>query len=209
MQYEFGQFAHFSMDQTLEKQDFNLDRWIGRREAFGLIAGRCSAAEVESLRRIRDERLYRGKTRTWDAFCAQHLGVSRRNVERSIRCLEEFGPAFFHLSQLAHIRPEEYRAIAPHITAEGVRLDGTEIALLPENSGRVSAAVAELLRRKRTAPEKSEPAAPAFAAILKRCEAAAEALETLETVEPQERLKLATLLWRIRDKAANLRVPIL
>ena len=79
--------------------------------------------------------------KTPDEFCAQHLGVSRRNVERSIRHLEEFGPAFFHVSQLAHISAQEYRAIAGHVTAVGVRLDGTEIALLPENSERVAGAV--------------------------------------------------------------------
>ena len=28
---------------------------MGRREAFALMAGRCSAAEAESLRRVRDE----------------------------------------------------------------------------------------------------------------------------------------------------------
>lgn len=95
----------------IEKPDANLDRWLGRREAFALIAGRCSAAEVESLRRIRTERVYRRRARTWEEFCSQ-IGVSRRNVERSIRALEEFGPAFFHLAQLTHLKPEEYRVIA-------------------------------------------------------------------------------------------------
>ena len=52
------------MKNTIEKPDANLDRWLGRREAFGLIAGRCSAAEVESLRRIRTEKLYR--ERDWE-----------------------------------------------------------------------------------------------------------------------------------------------
>jgi hypothetical protein len=104
--------------------EVNLGRWLGRREAFGLIAGRCSAAAAESLRHIRDEKLYRGVSRNWDEFCSAYLGVSRRNVERNIRLLEEFGPAFFYVSQIAHIGPEEYRAIAEHVSNEGIRLDG-------------------------------------------------------------------------------------
>jgi|SRR5579864_5255514 len=198
------------MDNTLERQDSHLElgRWLGRREAFGLIAGHCSAAEVESLRRIRDEKLYRAKTRSWDEFCSQHLGVSRRNVERSIRYLEEFGPAFFHLSQLAHISPQEYRSIAAHVTAAGVRLDGNEIALLPENSERVTGAVAELLRRQKREPEKPAPA-PSFRAAWKRCQAAAESLDTLPALEPQQRLKMAAVLGRMREKAHALGVPLI
>src|SRR5512133_4183419 len=51
---------------------------------------------------------------------------------------------------------EEYRAIAPHVSADGVRVDGAVVALLPENSEQVSAAVAELLARER--PAKAKPA---------------------------------------------------
>src|SRR5437016_4828094 len=90
------------------------------------IEKRCSAVEAESPRRIRDEKLYRAKTRSWDESCSQHLGVSRRNVEQSIGYFEESGSAFFHVLQLAHIRPEEYRTIAPPVTAQGYAWTGTK-----------------------------------------------------------------------------------
>ena len=33
---------------AVEPAGFKLGQWLGRREAFGLIAGRCSAAEIET-----------------------------------------------------------------------------------------------------------------------------------------------------------------
>jgi hypothetical protein len=193
------------MKNPIEKPDANLDRWLGRREAFGLIAGRCSAAEVESLR-IHDEKLYRGRARTWEEFCSQ-IGVSRRNVERSIRDLEEFGPTFFHLAQLTHLKPEEYRAIAAHITEEGVHLEGEVIALLPENTDKVTAAVATLLGRSQQPLAK--PAISSFAAALKRCQAATQSLDKLAELDPKQKLQLAAALVDMREKAKALGVPLL
>ena len=147
-----------------------LGRWLGRREAFGLIAGRCSAAEAESLRHIRDEKLYLRVARNWDEFCSVYVGASRRNVERSIHYLDEFGPVFFEIRQIAHIGPEEYRAIAGHVYAEGIQLDGSMVALAPENSLEVAAAVAELLRRAQSESQPSRPPEPpGFVEVLKRC----------------------------------------
>jgi hypothetical protein len=194
------------MKNSIEKPDASLDRWLGRREAFGLIAGRCSAAEVESLRRIRDEKLYRARTRNWSEFCA-HLGVSRRNVERSIRQLEEFGPSYFHLAQLTHLKPEEYRAIAAHVTEQGVQYEGEVIAFLPENTGKVTAAVAKLLGREERPAAK--PKAKSFALALKRCAAAAQSLGRLPPLAPAQKLQLAALLMDMREKAKTLGVPLL
>jgi hypothetical protein len=194
------------MKNDIEKPDANLDRWLGRREAFGLIAGRCSAAEVESLRRIRNDRLYRGRARTWEEFCAQ-IGVSRRNVERSIRHLDEFGPAFFHLAQLTHIRPEEYRVIAAHVAEDGLHIEGAVIALQPENTPQITAAVARLLRPDRRPPAKA--AASSFAMALKRCEAASQSLDKLPVLEPVQKLQLAAVLLDMREKALALGVPML
>jgi hypothetical protein len=42
-----------------------LNRWMGRREAFGLVAGRCAAADIETLRQIREQKLY-----SWTKFPA-------------------------------------------------------------------------------------------------------------------------------------------
>src|SRR5262249_13199135 len=46
-----------------------LGNWMGRREAFGLMAGRCSAADAECLRRMRDDRSYRDLNCSWEDFC--------------------------------------------------------------------------------------------------------------------------------------------
>jgi len=202
------------MHDSLEKQlpaagqpaprDLELGQWLGRREAFGLIAGRCSAADVECLRRIRDEKMYRDRANNWDEFCTEHIGASRRKVDESIRHLEEFGPAFFHASQLTRITAEEFRAIAPDVSAAGVRLDGELIAFVPEQRRRVAAAIAELGRRSGA---KTPPPAPSFAYALKRCGAAARLLEAVSVkLNPLEELELAEMLWRIRNAAAALGV---
>jgi hypothetical protein len=179
----------------------DLGRWVGRREAFALIAGRCSAAEAESLRRIRNEKMYKRDYPSWEEFCAKRLGVSRRQIDRTLRLLDEFGPAYFHVAQMAHVTAEEYRAIAPHVSGEGVRLDGAVIALLPENSEQVSTAVAELLQREKPVKEK---APLSVAVVIKRCEALEEAVFRLDgSLEPAEALKLTTAISRLRRAAAE------
>jgi hypothetical protein len=185
-------------------RDLELGQWLGRREAFGLIAGRCSAADIECLRRIRDERMYLGQARNWDQFCTEQIGASRRKVDESIRHLEEFGPAFFHAAQLTRITAGEFRAIAPHVSAASVRLDGEVIAFVPEERRRVAAAIAELGRRSEA---KTPPPAPSFALALKRCGAAARLLEAVsEDLNPLEKLELTEMVWRIRNAVSALGV---
>ena len=70
--------------------------------------------------------------------CKTRLGVSRRPIERTLRLLDESGPAYFHVAQMAHVTPEEYRAIAPHVGPDGVRFDGAVLPLLPESSEQIS-----------------------------------------------------------------------
>src|SRR5690349_17800422 len=101
-----------------------IDRWLGRREAFAMLAGKCSAAQAESMRRVRDSKAYREKDWTWEECCVKGFGSSRRNVERTLRLLDEFGPAYFHVAQMAHVTAEEYRAIAANISTDGVRYEG-------------------------------------------------------------------------------------
>jgi hypothetical protein len=134
---------------------FDLGEWLGRRQAFGVIAGRCSAAEAECLRRIRDDKLYLARAADWGEFCGRYLTMSRRSADRLIGYLDEFGPAYFQLSQLTRIPPEVYRAIQPAITTEGIRIHDEVIALEPSNSERLANAVAELRPKRETAAERS------------------------------------------------------
>ena len=177
-----------------------LARWIGRREAFATAAGRCSAAEAESLRRLRDEKKYRELGMTWEEFCAKKLGVSRRQIDRTLRLLDDFGPEYFHVAQMAHVTAEEYRTIAPHVSSAGVWLGEKPIPLLPENSEQISAAVAELLQRERPVKEKAPLSA---GAVIKRCEALEEAVFSLDELEPAEAMQLTTAISRLRRAAAE------
>ena len=70
--------------------------------------------------------------------------MSRSEADRTIKLLEEFGPAYFELSQLMRVSPETYRAIAPHIENGVLHYNGEAIELNAQNSRRVAAAVAEM-----------------------------------------------------------------
>jgi hypothetical protein len=210
----FGHFAQNTVKNAVQEEysdqvsasgppppeEVVLGRWLGRREAFALVAGRCSAAEAESLRRIREQKLYRGVAGTWDKFCSAHVGASRRNVERTIRLLDEFGPEFFYISQIAHIGPEEYRAIARHVDSEGVHLDGAVLPLLPENGTEVAAAGSELLRRVQLQP--ADTGEPSFEPVLRRCQAAARMLAACTAdLNPLDKMELAEALVSLRQSA--------
>jgi hypothetical protein len=180
-----------------------LGQWMGRREAFGLMAGRCTAADIEILRRMRDEKMYAQMNCTWSEFCSRHLHVARRTVDREIGHLREFGPAFFAVRQLTHVAPKDYRSIAPYITEQGVNMDGKMVPLLPDNSEPLTAAVEQLLQRIESANPKA--AAMSFGAMLKRCRAAGRALRSFEERLDAEQIKaLATELVEIRNAGESL-----
>ena len=48
---------------------------------------------------------------TRDEFCKQHAGASRAHADEIIRRLEEFGAAYFRISEIIWISPQSYRAI--------------------------------------------------------------------------------------------------
>ena len=145
-------FENVEVPQQQEPQDvvrrvMEMGKFVGMREAFAQVAGRCAAADIECLRRLRDSRMYRNLDCTWAEFCSKHLHVSKRNVDRLIGYFEEFGAAYFTLSKLTHIAVSEYRQIAAAVSEDGVSIDGSVVALLPENSEKLAAAVAALLSR--------------------------------------------------------------
>jgi len=119
---------------------------LGQTQAFGMIAGRCTAAQALGLKRLREEKLYKSCALTWEDFCRGHLKISKPEADRTIRLFDEFGPDYFDLSALTRISPETYRAIAPAVKDGAIHFNGEAIPLKPENSRIVSAAVAELRR---------------------------------------------------------------
>ncbi len=132
---------------------------LGHHQAFGLIAGRCSAAQAASLRRLREEKKYRSCNLNWQEFCSRYLKISQTQADKIIRLWEEFGPSYFTVSQLTRISPETYRAIEPSVRDGAIHVDGEAIELIPENAHRVAAAVAGLrgsIKPKKPAPRQLE-----------------------------------------------------
>src|SRR5215468_10490764 len=88
---------------------------LGQNQSFGLVAGRCSAAQAEALLRLRESKCYHRLGKNWKEFCPQFLKMSSSQVDRIIRAWQEFGPAFFELQKLMSISPTVYRSIEPAI----------------------------------------------------------------------------------------------
>jgi hypothetical protein len=168
--------------------DLTLGRLLGRREAFNIVAARCSAADAALLREMREKKLYLNHTKDWGEFCNQHLLLSRESADRLIRHLDEFGPTYFEVAQLTRISPATYRAIAPSIRDQALHHNGDTIALIPENAERVAAAVAEL--RKTIAPP---PHAPKTSGLEKRCR---DLIVELKTSADGEEVKGAVVYLR-------------
>lgn len=147
------------MDEQPDRTDPVLDLafLVGQRRAFSLITGKCMAASAQSLRQLRETRAYRELNLTWDQFCRGHVGITRPVVDKIIRQLEEFGPAFFELSGILHITPDQYRQIAGSVDAEGVLYEGEKIPIIADNIAKLMRAVDALLSQ--AALPEPEPAA--------------------------------------------------
>src|SRR6202140_2675479 len=126
---------------------------LGRPQAFGLMANRCSTADAECLKQMRDSGKYKEMGMTWATFCQERAGISRVSADRLINHLEEFGANYFRLSELMPISRDTYRLIAGAVSEEGVEVDGKKIPLTRENRKRVMAAVESLRGKVQTSAE--------------------------------------------------------
>jgi hypothetical protein len=133
------------MEQTMGAQ-FETGQWLGRRQAFALIVNGCSAAEAQCLKAIKDEAGYKSLGLTWEQFCDRHAGMSRASADRIIDRLEEFGEAYFQLSQVMRISPERYRMVEGAVADQTIEFQGEKIPITRENSARIAAAVDALLQ---------------------------------------------------------------
>src|ERR1039457_3219778 len=102
---------------------------LGRRQTFSLVAGKCSAADAECLKKTRDQKLYLGYAKSWEECCTKHMRMSRTNAERVIGLLEEFGPAYFEVAQLTRVSPETFRQLAPSIDRKSTRLNSSHLVI--------------------------------------------------------------------------------
>jgi hypothetical protein len=117
---------------------------LGQNHTFGLVAGRCSAAQAHGIRKLREEKLYKELCEKWEDFCPKYLNMSRVEADRIIRHLAEFGTAYFEVSQITRISPETFRAIAPAVSDGVLHHNGEAIPLNAENSRKVAAAVVDM-----------------------------------------------------------------
>ena len=117
---------------------------LGQNQAFGLVAGRCSAAQAATLLRLRQEKKYLHCAANWREFCSKYLKISGSEADRIIRLWEEFGATYFELAQLIRISPEGYRAIQPAVKDGALHHDGEAIEFDAENSRKLAAAAAQL-----------------------------------------------------------------
>ncbi len=181
------------MESLLSPDDaqFELGQMLGSRRAFGTVAGRCSAADAACLRRMRDEKLYLSRANSWEEFCPQFLGLSKTQANRIIRYLDEFGAGYFELAQLTRITPDEFRALAPVVKDRSLHAGGEVIALLPENTDKIAAALEALRGQK---PQAAHP----FSALEKRCQSLASEFSRTAAKEKERlhRQQLAALVRR-------------
>jgi hypothetical protein len=186
---------------------FDLGAWLGRKQAFAAVAGRCSAADAECLRTIRQKKLYRARGVTWQEFCPQYAGISRSLADEVIRHLEEFGPAYFHLAGVSKITPQAFRLIAPAVSEEGVQCGDETIPFTPENAGRIAAAVEELRTRAEAEPRRERAAVENRARSLARARTnLQEALTEVERVSTFEMDVLERQALRAAIEAATRRL---
>jgi hypothetical protein len=144
---------------TADQQVLELGIVLGQRRAFAMVAGRCSAAQAECLRKIRDEKIYMKFAPNWDEYCRRHLKMSKRTADRVIGLLKKLGALYFETAALTGITPAEYARIEHAIQQDGIHIGSEVIALIPGNASRAVDAVAHL-QAESNAAEAAKPAAP-------------------------------------------------
>jgi hypothetical protein len=118
-----------------------LGTWLGRHQAFGLIANQCSAGDAECLKIMRENEVYKKLGLSWEEFCLGHAGVSRVYADRLIHYLEEFGTNYFRIAELMQISAETYRLVADSVGDAGMEVNGETIPINRQNRRKILAAV--------------------------------------------------------------------
>ena len=181
---------------------FELGTWVGRRQAFGLIASKCSAADAECLKQIRESKRYKSVSAHWEEFCPRYLGLSRAHADKLIQQLQEFGTAYFELSQIVRIPENAYRAISGAVRGHSIEYDGETIPISEENGGRIAEVVtllrneSEQISRQIVAMRQPSERRKKLRAIRKRLDACYTQLELINgsLLLPADRTELVALI---------------
>jgi hypothetical protein len=153
--------------------------WVGRQQAFAVIASKCSAAQALCLKQVRETRVFEKLELTWEEFCKEYAGIGRAYADRLIQQLEEFGEAYFRLSEIARISPETYRQIAGHVSGEVLDIDGRQLALTEENAPQIRAAIQALRAQLKRARDANQPTAPSITQLQIRLDALVEEISMM------------------------------
>jgi hypothetical protein len=137
----------------------DLGSWIGLQKAFATVAGSCSAARAQCLKQVRDSHLLDELGVTWEEFCKDYAGISRPHADSLIRQYDQFGDAYFRLSEIARISPKSFEQIASHVDADSIEIGGEKVALTPENAPKIRAAIQTLRNQARQSPAPGRPTA--------------------------------------------------
>jgi len=59
-------FGSLMMNEKKLEDAMEVGEWLGRRQAFAMVAGRCSAADVQCLRELRESKKYKLLGLSWE-----------------------------------------------------------------------------------------------------------------------------------------------
>jgi hypothetical protein len=149
-----------------DRQCLDLGNWLGRGQAFSLIANKCTAAQAQCLKTIREQGAYKSLGLTWEDFCRQHLGLSRPHADQHIRRLDQFGAAYFRLAEIMRISPDSFRRIAPAIQEDSIEIAGELVPITPENAPKIKQALLALQQDTQRARAELAKAQAANASIM-------------------------------------------
>jgi hypothetical protein len=141
----------------------DLGAGVGRQQALAMVGAKCSAAQAQSLKTIKETRWFEKLRMNWDQFCTEYVGISRTQVDKYIAQYKEFGENYFRLAELARISPDLYRHIEGQVTETTIELHGDIIPLTSENAPRIRAGIARL--RQQLQDARCKPATPTLAGI--------------------------------------------
>uniref|UniRef100_Q01ZG1 Uncharacterized protein n=1 Tax=Solibacter usitatus (strain Ellin6076) TaxID=234267 RepID=Q01ZG1_SOLUE len=196
---------------TLEHTDdyavmLDLGAALGQNHAFGLVAGRCSAAQAAMLQRLRQEKKYLLCSANWREFCTDFLRISGSEANRLIGLWEEFGPEYFEIAQLMRISPESYRAIAPAVKDGALHHNGEAIEFDQQNSRRLATAVSELRNTRQKKPKPQLPMHERIAHLDRRCSWIIAEFEEISRKESagENWLQFTSVLTRVRTELARI-----
>jgi hypothetical protein len=132
---------------TTDQNSVAIGTWIGREQAFNALAHQCSAARVACLKQVRDTEAYKTLNLTWEEFCPERAGISRKHADRLIGQLAEFGAPYFQLTDIVPVSPAAYREIEPNIVHGTIEFRGEQVPITPENAVKIKAAVYALRKQ--------------------------------------------------------------